>query len=98
MSLLAKLKFLRGTRFDPFGLTAERQMERQLVAEYRELVLGLLPSLNAENHTSLVKLFSLAQQIRGFGHVKQAAVDNYRRQLAHMRQDKDTAQHMPLAA
>ena len=98
MSLLAKLKFLRGTRFDPFGLTAERQMERQLVAEYRELVLGLLPSLNAENHTSLVKLFSLAQQIRGFGHVKQAAVDNYRRQLAHMLQDKDTAQHMPLAA
>jgi indolepyruvate ferredoxin oxidoreductase len=96
--LLAKLKFLRGTCFDPFGLSAERQMERQLVAEYRELVLGLLPSLNEENHTGLVKLFSLAQQIRGFGHVKQAAVDNYRRQLAHMLQDKDTAQHMPLAA
>src|SRR5262249_35141291 len=31
---LAKLKFLRGTSFDPFGRTAERKMERQLVEDY----------------------------------------------------------------
>ncbi len=30
--MLAKLKFLRGTAFDPFGRTAERKVERQLHA------------------------------------------------------------------
>lgn len=98
MSLLAKLKFLRGTRFDPFGWTAERKMERQLVAEYRELTLRALQTLNAEDQARLVDMLSLPLQIRGFGHVKQAAVDNYRSRLAHMMQDKDTQQSLPLAA
>ncbi|MNJ04709.1 indolepyruvate ferredoxin oxidoreductase [compost metagenome] len=33
--VLAKLRGLRGTALDPFGRTAERRMERQLVADYR---------------------------------------------------------------
>jgi hypothetical protein len=30
--LLARLKFLRGTAFDPFGYTVERNAERKLIA------------------------------------------------------------------
>ena len=33
-ALLARLKRLRGTALDPFGRTAERRMERRLIAEY----------------------------------------------------------------
>src|SRR5690606_2456455 len=34
--LLAKLRGLRGTAFDVFGRSAERKMERRLIAEYFE--------------------------------------------------------------
>ncbi len=40
--VLSKFKFLRGTPLDPFGHTAERRMERKLVAEY--LAICLRPS------------------------------------------------------
>ncbi len=33
-ALLAKLKRLRGTAFDPFGRTEERRTERRLIGEY----------------------------------------------------------------
>ena len=36
--VLAKLKFLRGTAFDPFGYTDERQTERQLVRDYEAML------------------------------------------------------------
>ena len=32
--MLARLKGLRGTRFDLFGRSAERRMERRLIADY----------------------------------------------------------------
>ena len=32
--VLAKLKFLRGTPFDPFGYSQERRTERKLIADY----------------------------------------------------------------
>jgi len=76
--LLAKLKGLRGTAFDVFGYTAERRMERALVTEYRDMIEALLPSLDATNHAVAVELAGLPEQIRGFGHVKEQAVAEYR--------------------
>jgi len=76
--LLAKLKGLRGTAFDVFGYTAERKMERALVTEYRDMIEALLPSLDAANHAVAVELAALPEQIRGFGHVKEQAVAEYR--------------------
>jgi indolepyruvate ferredoxin oxidoreductase len=43
--LLAKLKGLRGTAFDPFGYTAERREERALIREYEGLIDELLGGL-----------------------------------------------------
>jgi len=40
--LLKKLKFLRGGRFDLFGHTDERRMERQLIVDYRATIEELL--------------------------------------------------------
>ena len=69
--VLARLKFLRGTPFDPFGHTAERRTERALVDEYRERIDELLHSLNADNHALAVQVARVPEDIRGYGHVKQ---------------------------
>jgi indolepyruvate ferredoxin oxidoreductase len=74
MRLLARLKGVRGTAFDLFGRTAERRMERRLLADYETLVDELSRGLDTVNHVTAVDLARLPQQIRGFGHVKEANV------------------------
>ncbi len=69
--LLAKLKGLRGTPFDPFGRTLERRTERKLIADYEAMLDEVLGSLTPENHPIAVGLAALPEKIRGFGHVKQ---------------------------
>jgi indolepyruvate ferredoxin oxidoreductase len=76
--MLAKLKGLRGTPFDLFGRTAERRMERTLIGEYRQMIERLLPGLKKSNHRAAIDIARLADQIRGFGHVKEASVEQYR--------------------
>jgi indolepyruvate ferredoxin oxidoreductase len=68
--LLAKLKFLRGTALDPFGYTAERRTERQLVRDYEALLDELIARLAPDNHHLAVGLAAIPEKIRGFGHVK----------------------------
>jgi len=68
--LLAKLKGLRGTAFDPFGYTAERRTERALIDEYFANVAELLTKLDAGNHALAVEIASVPEHIRGYGHVK----------------------------
>jgi indolepyruvate ferredoxin oxidoreductase len=72
--LLAKLKFLRGTAFDPFGRQAERLEERRLISDYETLVARLSAELTADNHGAAVALAALPETIRGFGHVKAASI------------------------
>jgi indolepyruvate ferredoxin oxidoreductase len=69
-SVLARLRFLRGTAFDVFGRTEERRVERALIGEYEQLVDELLAKLNADNHAVAVELASIPEEIRGYGHVK----------------------------
>ncbi len=72
--LLAKLKKFRGSALDIFGRTAERKMERRLLAEYEALIARLSAELTGENHALAVQLASLPDQIRGFGPVKEKSV------------------------
>ncbi|MFC5303091.1 indolepyruvate ferredoxin oxidoreductase family protein [Azospira restricta] len=72
--LLAKLRFLRGTAFDVFGKTAERRMERQLIADYEADVALIVDRLSAATLADAVALASVPERIRGFGHVKAAHV------------------------
>lgn len=69
--LLAKLKGLRGGMFDVFGYTAERRMERQLIADYEATISALLPKLDAGNVDLAAEIASIPEHIRGFGHVKE---------------------------
>jgi indolepyruvate ferredoxin oxidoreductase len=76
--LLEKLKFLRGSALDVFGKTAERRMERQLIQDYERSVGAVLVNLTADSLPLAVELASLPEQIRGFGHVKEANVAKVR--------------------
>ena len=71
MRYLARGKRLRGTPLDPFGYSAERQLERRLIAEYEAVIEAVLAQLGPANHEIGVELARLPEQIRGFGHVKE---------------------------
>ena len=70
--VLAKLRFLRGTAWDPFGRTRERRLERRDIDQYRTLIEGLVPRLTSANYDDALALAELPLQLRGFGHVKDA--------------------------
>ncbi|HMG79639.1 MAG TPA: DUF6537 domain-containing protein, partial [Xanthobacteraceae bacterium] len=69
--LLAKLKGLRGTPFDPFGRSLERRTERKLIGDYEAMLDEVLAGLTPDNHHIAVGLAVIPEKIRGFGHVKQ---------------------------
>ncbi|WP_434031920.1 indolepyruvate ferredoxin oxidoreductase family protein [[Pseudomonas] boreopolis] len=69
---LARLRKLRGTRLDVFGYTAERRLERQLIADYAATVASLLEKLDADNVGLAAQIAGIPEHIRGYGHVKEA--------------------------
>ena len=75
LRLLAKGKFLRGTPFDPFCYTKDRRKERALIEHYEELMTYVSSKLTPENYDIAVALASIPENIRGYGHVKNASVE-----------------------
>lgn len=73
--LLARLKFLRGTAFDPLGYTAERKTERRLIDDYRTMIELRIATLKREQIPILVKLARFPEAIRGYGHIKEQAIN-----------------------
>jgi indolepyruvate ferredoxin oxidoreductase len=76
--LLAKLKRLRGTRFDLFGRSPERKLERQLIADYEALLDELKRRLRPDSYDIATALAELPEQIRGYGPVKLASIEKAR--------------------
>ena len=73
--ILARLKGLRGTRFDLFGWTTERRLERRLRDQYFSDIKHLCDELSSESYESVVELAKVPEQIRGFGHVKAESIE-----------------------
>jgi indolepyruvate ferredoxin oxidoreductase len=80
--LLATFKNLRGTALDPFGYLQERRDERALILEYEGNIAGLINGLSAENIDTATVIANLPQDIRGYGHVKQQAMEVAANKLA----------------
>ncbi|WP_035712726.1 indolepyruvate ferredoxin oxidoreductase family protein, partial [Bradyrhizobium genomosp. I (2014)] len=74
LTMLAHLKGLRGTPFDPFGYTAERRAERELIRWYEGLLERILGQLGAARLADLVAIAKAPMEIRGYGPVKDAAI------------------------
>ncbi|MCC5778657.1 indolepyruvate ferredoxin oxidoreductase family protein [Nitratireductor sp. B36] len=79
--MLARMKRLRGTIFDPFGYTAERRMERELIDWYEAHVEKVLAQLDAGNAETLAETLALPMQIRGYGPVKEEAAKRIRAEM-----------------
>ena len=75
LGVLSRLRFLRGTKLDPFGHSRERRRERELISTYEADLTTLIGSLTSENLDLAVEVASLPDAIRGFGPVKGKAID-----------------------
>ena len=76
--LLAGMRGLRGTPFDLFGYTAERRMERGLILEFEDLLESALAGMTIDNRDTLNENVCRYLELRGYGPVKEAAVENMR--------------------
>ncbi len=70
LSILSRLRGIRGSWIDPFSRTEERKWERQLLADYEALLETICSSLAAANRETAMRLVAYPEKIRGFGHVK----------------------------
>ena len=82
---LARARFLRGGLFDIFGYTAERKMERQLLADYETVLDEILAGLKAENLEAAIALAGYPDVIKGYGHVKERNVDKAKAERMSLR-------------
>jgi indolepyruvate ferredoxin oxidoreductase len=79
---LAAGKRLRGTRFDPFGRTDMRRLERALPVEYAEAITQVAGALTADNAEAAVAVAELPDMVRGFEELKLRRAAAYRERLA----------------
>ncbi len=82
--LLAKLKGLRGTPFDPLGWQADRRLERALIGEYRGLIRDVAARMTPANHNAAIEIAAAADLIAGYGPVKEASAAAFRTRVAEL--------------
>jgi indolepyruvate ferredoxin oxidoreductase len=73
LRLLAKLRWLRGTKLDPFGMSADRRLEREWLARYESLLDRISAELDDSRFELALALARLPEQVRGYGFIKSAA-------------------------
>jgi indolepyruvate ferredoxin oxidoreductase len=84
---LAKLRFLRGTPLDIFGYSPDRKLERDLIAGYEKDVATVLGLLSPVTHDTAVEILSLPDRIRGYGPVKEKAVQDAKARYTQLAAD-----------
>jgi indolepyruvate ferredoxin oxidoreductase len=75
--VLARMKRLRGTKLDLFGLDRDRRAERALIEEYAALVPHLTGTTGLRYETR-VELAASAQSVKGYATVKDRAIEQWR--------------------
>ncbi|WP_338827382.1 indolepyruvate ferredoxin oxidoreductase family protein [Bradyrhizobium sp. 27S5] len=85
--VMARFRFLRGTPLDVFGYNADRKLERDLIAGYEKDVATVLGLLSPLNHDIAVELLSLPERIRGYGPVKDKAINEAKVRYAQLAAD-----------
>jgi indolepyruvate ferredoxin oxidoreductase len=70
--MMAPLRGLRGTVLDPFRQSSERRLARELLAGYEADVERLTGGLTSDTLALAVRIASLPDKVRGYGHVREA--------------------------
>jgi indolepyruvate ferredoxin oxidoreductase len=76
--LLRFMRPLRGTFADPFGFSHERREAYRLIDDYEALITRLLSRLSPSTLNDIVKIANLVDDVRGYGHVRRAAIGRYK--------------------
>lgn len=72
---LAKMRFLRGSVFDIYRNSEERQLAAKLLKTYQEDLALIRKHVNQDNLDAALALASWPETVRGYGHVRQAQAD-----------------------
>ncbi len=73
--LLASMRGIRNTIFDPFAYSAERKQALFIIAHFEQTMAQIVPQLTLQNLAGAVAIAKIPLQIRGFGHVKARQMD-----------------------
>jgi indolepyruvate ferredoxin oxidoreductase len=92
LRLLAALRFLRGSWFDPFRFSPDRKLERELLRDYEQMMRDVAARLSADNLDVAAELAALPQRMRGYGPVKARYVAQARKQQAFLKKSFDAAE------
>jgi len=83
--LLYRMRWLRGTKLDPFGKAKVRKVERRLIGEYDEMTAEALSLLTPDTHDTAVELLELPDLIRGYEEIKLRNVALFRKRAEAIR-------------
>lgn len=78
---LSKLKRIRGSKMDLLGKTKDRQIDRKMITDVNNTIKTVLKNLNPGNLLHAIEIIELAQDVRGYGHVKEANYEQYQLRL-----------------
>ncbi|WP_018024011.1 indolepyruvate ferredoxin oxidoreductase family protein [Corynebacterium ulceribovis] len=70
LQALAKMKRLRGTKFDIFGMGKVRRLERTLATGYRSELLNQVRRMDADSFDDVVAFARMADDVRGYEDIK----------------------------
>jgi indolepyruvate ferredoxin oxidoreductase len=96
--VLARLKSLRGTAFDPFGRTAERKAERKLIEDYLAMLESRTARLKPEQIPLLARIARIPEMIRGYGHIKEENIGKARAEQARLEAELENSRFAAAAA
>jgi indolepyruvate ferredoxin oxidoreductase len=98
LRLLGSLRPLRGRVIDPFRSTDDRRLEETELEEYEQDLSRICRTLSPESFDLCLELAALPLAVRGFGHVKQAAVEKIAPRRAEIRAALNKEDHGQQAA
>lgn len=98
MKGLARLRGLRNGPFDSFRFSADRRLDRRLLAEYEALLDELMTRLDAGTHATALALAKLPEEIRGFGPVREAAAEKAAARRARLLEELREGRPVTIAA
>ncbi|MDA7966372.1 indolepyruvate ferredoxin oxidoreductase family protein [Ruegeria sp.] len=78
LTLMARGKGLRGKVWNPFGYHSEARLHREILAWYQGLLDRLINGYTATSEAEWLDVLSTADQVRGYGPVRQASFDTAR--------------------
>jgi len=71
--LLASMKWLRGSAFDVFSYSSDRQLDRRILADYERSIDSILAYCDRKTLDVALELASAPHHIRGFGSIKESS-------------------------